>query len=754
MKLKGTVTHIFAEKKSGFKIIVIDVRDIKSIEPDKRNPDFPGSVTVLGMLKGVKEDYVVEVTGKWEKRRNGNYFPWQFKATDYVVCEFETPVLMQRFLSSLKSAGPETARRIMRIFPDPQKAIEENPTALAGIGGISSERAARIRAEFLEEKEKRSLATFLHRYGFKAETVNAISAELGNDAMKIVKSDPYCLYEKGFASFKMCDRIGNDCGITPCAMCRMKCLVRAVLKTKAGAKCHTFLPADLLTEECNAFLKENAAIESAVTKERFETVLHNLAAGGTVVYESGRYYHPDRYKNERDTAEILLRRIGHRSRYADVSEDVLNDCISAAQYEIGITLDETQRNAVITAIRNSTTVITGSPGSGKTTILNSYIKAVDMLSERLGIPKPEMALAAPTGMASKRMSHSTGREAKTIHKLFDIGYDSLDGESCCRNLSADIIIIDEVSMLDIDTVGYIMRSLSDETVLILVGDVNQIPSIGPGNVLADIIESECIPVVRLEHSYRLGGRKTILENAKRINAGNEELIRNRQDFVFYSVKDKPSDRECLRLCRAVERIFCEEYLSGGQNPYRVQVISPLKSKTAASVDELNTVLQKIANPEINGDEQIKVGRALFRKGDKVMQISNNYDKGVYNGDVGRITQVSKRKYVVQVDFQGVSVEYSVAELEQLKHAFATTVHKVQGGEYPVVIMVITGFHSMMLIRNLFYTGVTRAKERMIIVGDEDAVRYAIRNTKGTKRFSALCGLLKRKNENERIKEQP
>ena len=247
MKLKGTVTHIFAEKESGFKIIVIDVRDIKSIEPDKRNPDFPGSVTVHGMLKGVKEDYVVEVTGEWEKRRNGNYFPWQFKAADYIVCEFETPVLMQRFLSSLKSAGPETARRIMRIFPDPQKTIEENPTALTGIGGISSERAARIRAEFLEEKEKRSLAAFLHRYGFKAETVNAISAELGNDAMKIVKSDPYCLYEKGFASFKMCDRIGNDCGLAPYATCRMKCLVRAV-KTVAQTAAATIGTSAMLSQ--------------------------------------------------------------------------------------------------------------------------------------------------------------------------------------------------------------------------------------------------------------------------------------------------------------------------------------------------------------------------------------------------------------------------------------------------------------------------------------------------------------------------
>ena len=325
--------------------------------------------------------------------------------------------------------------------------------------------------------------------------------------------------------------------------------------------------------------------------------------------------------------------------------------------------------------------------------------------------------------------------------MFDIRYDLKINEEA-KAFVSDIVVLDEVSMLDIDIMAYILRVMSVNTGLILLGDVDQIPSIGPGNVLSDIIESGVIPVARLKRSYRHGSRKTILTNATRINAGEENLETNRADFVFLSVPDKTSDKECRRLKAVTERVFCEEFLAGGKDPYRVQVISPLRMKTQASVDELNIVLQKIANPEICDTEQIQHGKVFFRMGDKVMQVSNNYEKGVYNGDVGVIKLVSTEKKRLQVDFQGLLVDYYENEFDQLKHAFATTVHKVQGGEYPVVIMVVTNYHSMMLLRNLLYTGVTRAKQRMILIGDEDAIKYAIRNTKGTKRLSALLQRLR------------
>ena len=741
MNLKGTVTRVFTAKDSGFKILALKVEDLKTIPVEKRNPDYPDSVSVVGLLKGVEENYVIDVVGDWENRPSGQYWPWQFKVSDVTVCEFETPVLMRRFLAEISEVGPELARRIQNVYPNTQEVIEKSPKKLTVIKGITEEKAMRIHRAFLEQKEKRSLAVFLQKFGLKNEDANKISSHYGSNAMKLIREDPYRLCNDNLYPFKLCDRIGKELGIPADAECRLKAALWQVLFFKAGAKGHVYLTLELLITETNAFFKDNAVIACSFSAEQLEKKLKTLTENGMLVQENGKYYHPDRYQNEKDVADILLRRSKSKSRYADASDALVNESIAEAEEEIGIQLDELQREAVVSAIQHSTVVITGGPGSGKTTLLNTYIKAIGKLSKKLRREAPSISLAAPTGMASKRMTASTGREARTIHKMFDIRYDLKINEEA-KAFVSDIVVLDEVSMLDIDIMAYILRVMSVNTGLILLGDVDQIPSIGPGNVLSDIIESGVIPVARLKRSYRHGSRRTILTNATRINAGEENLETNRADFVFLSVPDKTSDKECRRLKAVTERVFCEEFLAGGKDPYRVQVISPLRMKTQASVDELNIVLQKIANPEICDTEQIQHGKVFFRMGDKVMQVSNNYEKGIYNGDVGVIKLVSTEKKRLQVDFQGLLVDYYENEFDQLKHAFATTVHKVQGGEYPVVIMVVTNYHSMMLLRNLLYTGVTRAKQRMILIGDEDAIKYAIRNTKGTKRLSALLQRLR------------
>lgn len=743
MNLKGTVTRIFAEKESGFKILVLSVRDMRGIPSDKRNPGFPGSVTLVGVMKSVQVDYVIEVSGEWENRPSGGYFPWQFKVSDYVVCEFETPALLRKFFAELPCVGAELAGRILALYPNAQEIIEKTPGKLTAIKGITPEKAQQIHKAFLEQKEKKSLNSFLRRYGVKSEEIGEIATNYGSNAIKLIKENPYRLCDDRFLSFRTCDRIGKDLGIAPDAECRLKSAMNYVLNFRAGSKGHTYLTEDMLVEETNLFFHENAAMQCTFTKDTLETRLHNLTANREIIFESGRYYCPERYENEEDVASILRRRAKRKSPYADVDSAILESCLSVAEEDIGFHLDEIQRNAVYSAIRNTTSVITGGPGSGKTTLLNTYIRTLELVAASLRRPKPDIALAAPTGMASKRMAASTGREARTIHKLFDIRYDTSRNREEAKILSADVVVLDEVSMLDIDIMACILRSLNDDTVLILVGDVDQIPSIGPGNVLSDIIESGVVPVARLVHSYRHGSRKTILINSGKINNGDDELVTNRSDFVMVKVADKAVDKDCKRLRAVTERVYNEEFLAGGKDPYRVQVISPLRSKTEASVDELNVSLQRIANPQISETEQLTYGKVIFRKGDKVMQVSNNYDKGVFNGDNGIITLVSVRKKRLQVDFQGLKVEYTEGEFEQLKHAFATTVHKAQGQEFPVVIMVVTNFHSMMLLRNLFYTGVTRAKQRIILIGDEEAVRYAIRNKKGTKRLSALCLKLKK-----------
>lgn len=736
MSIKGIVTRIFVEKDSGFKIVVVSVNDKTKIPADKRNPDFPDSFTAVGMLKGVEKDYVVEFAGEWENRDNGNYWPWQFKVSDYEICEFETPKLMLRFLCELPGVNFELARKMVSTHHNLQKIIEKEPLRLTEINGISKEKALAIQKAFIEQKNEHNLVVFLKRYGLKTEEIKKIASHYGAEAFTIIQSNPYRLCDERIASFKLCDKIGKDLSFEPDDNWRLKSAMNYVLCVKAASKGHTYLTGQMLVEETNEFFRENAVIKSAFTDELLENRLHNLVAENLLIFDNGRYYHPERFANEKKVAEEFIKRAKQGSKFSSASEEIIDECVTIAQKEIGIVLDEVQIAAVRSALFNLTTVITGGPGCGKTTLINVVLRTMELLSEKLGFDKPIISLAAPTGMASKRMSESTGREARTIHKLFDIKYDVFEKDEITQ-VSSDVVVLDEVSMLDIDIMAYIMQSVSTKTVLILVGDVDQIPSIGPGNVLSDIIESEVVPVTRLVRSYRHGSRKTILTNASKINTGDENLVTNRSDFVMYNVVDKASDKDCARLCRATERVFCEEFLAGGKDPYRVQVISPLRSKTKASVDELNVVLQKIANPEVSEKEQIRFGKVIFRKGDKVMQVSNNYDKGVYNGDAGVIKLVSQNQRKILVDFQGHEVEYCEIEFDQLKHCFATTVHKVQGQEYPVVIMVITNFHSMMLLRNLFYTGVTRAKQRMIIIGDEDAVRYAIRNTKGTKRLSAL-----------------
>ena len=742
MNMKGIVTNIFVNKPNGFKIATVSISDARTIPLEKRNPSFPDSITVAGVLKGVEKDYVTEFFGEWERRENGNYWPWQFKVSDYTVCELETPKLLRKFLCDLPGVSEQLAMRIMRYFNNPQDIIVDHPDRLTELKGIDRETAIRIRAAFLDLKEKRNLEAFLRKYGVKQTEAQSILSAYGTKAMEYVKQNPYRLCDEGFLSFHICDKIGQDLNFKADSICRLATAISYVLDIRAGARGHTYLTDTLLIEETNAFFKENAVIEGAISKELLSAKMSELTSHGMIVYDHGKFYHTNRYANETEVASILLHRLKLPSRFSNVSSEVIEQCVDDAEKEVEISLDEVQREAVISGLNHMTSVLTGGPGSGKTTILSVFMLAIEKLCKRLGLDKPIISLAAPTGMATKRMANSSGREAKTVHKLFDIRYDVNEFREEPKTVLSDVIILDEVSMLDIDVMACVMRSVRDDTIMIMVGDVDQLPSIGPGTVLKDIIDFGEIPVTRLKYSYRHGSRKNILENAQRINSGDENLITNRSDFVFIKVSDRANDKECHRLRAVTERVFYEEYMSGGRDMYRVQVISPLRSKTDVSVDSLNNLIQKIANPQIDEEEQITFGKVVFRKGDKVMQTKNNYDKGVCNGDIGEIKLVSVRCNKLLVDFQGLLVEYTANEFEQLKHAYAITVHKSQGSEHPVVIMVMTNYHSMMLVRNLFYTAVTRAKQRLILIGDPEAVKYAIRNTKGTQRLSALCERLK------------
>ena len=292
-------------------------------------------------------------------------------------------------------------------------------------------------------------------------------------------------------------------------------------------------------------------------------------------------------------------------------------------------------------------------------------------------------------------------------------------------------------MLDIDIAAMLLRAIPDKTQILLLGDTNQLPSIGPGEVLAHIINSEFFPIVELRKSFRHGSRRHIFENANRIINGDTKLDISHSDFQFFEVPDLPNDKDCCRLLEKLKKVFFEEYAASGRDAEKIQVLSPLRVKTSVSVDKLNPELQKMVNTALDAEDDIYYGSICFRRNDRVMQVSNNYDKNIFNGDMGVIKLVSAKSGKLLVDFDGTIVEYQQREFDQLKHCFAVTIHKSQGGEYPIVIIPITGYHSTMLMRNLLYTGVTRAKQKLILIGDKNALAYAIQNNQGTKRNSAL-----------------
>ena len=519
---------------------------------------------------------------------------------------------------------------------------------------------------------------------------------------------------------------------------RVDTVLLYVLNEYAGSRGHTFLNRLHLPESCNAFLKDNCEIMGSLNKQHIAGALSRCSAKGNVVIEGDMIYSRQRYDSECVVAGVLASRVGRKSKYSTVSNDIMESCIADIQEELEVELDPLQRAAVEMAVCNQTVILTGGAGCGKTTTLRFIIGVIEKLTKICRLPACEFALAAPTGMAAKRMMTSTDKEAYTIHKLIEYN-PSLPLMTLNEDnpLAYDYVIVDELSMVDIDTMAMLLRAVKDTTQLLFLGDVNQLPSIGPGEVLHDIIGCNLFPVTALKRSFRHGSRKTILDNANKVLEGNTELDLKRSDFQFYEVPDSSEDRNCRRLMKTLLRVYFEEYASSGRQAGRVQVLSPLRTKTSVSVDQINPELQDLVNALIDEEDEIRQGQNRIRKNDCIMQISNNYDKNVFNGDTGIVRMVSQKTGRVQVDYDGTLVEYNSREFDQLKHSFAITIHKAQGNQYPIVIMPITNYHSVLLTRNLLYTALTRAKQKVILVGDKDALAYAIRNIQGIKRNSAL-----------------
>ena len=667
----------------------------------------------------------------------------QFTVASYEIKEPETSVAMEKYLGSgiIKGVGPALSAKIVKKFGDETfNIIEREPERLAEIKGITEKKAIEIGSQFEEKKEFRNAMIFLNQYGVSNALAMKIYKEYGIKVMKIVRENPYRLADDiAGVGFKTADEIALRMGFSPESSMRMKAGISFAL-SMAASNGHTYLLYEDLYEESKRLL--------GISEAEFESDIYELTIERKIVLKEvkgeRRVYNNNLYYMELTVARKLL----DLNAKSENNYKVMEAKVKEVEAKTGIKLGDLQRKAVYEAVESGLVIITGGPGTGKTTTINAIIKLFEMQNM-------EILLAAPTGRAAKRMTETTGMEAQTIHRLLELNGNPEEGGSMRfeRNelnpLEADVIIIDEMSMVDIYLMYSLLKAVTVGTRLILVGDVNQLPSVGPGKVLKDIISSEKFNVVRLSEIFRQAAESDIITNAHKINAGQSIRLDNKsKDFFMLSMSSS------IQIQRALVSLIAEKlppYVDATK--YDIQVLTPSR-KGELGVENLNKILQQYINPPAPGKREKQWGEVIFRENDKVMQIKNDYQmewkivtkkgltikegSGVFNGDCGIIREINEFAGTVTVEFdEGKIVEYTGATLEELELAYAITIHKSQGSEYPAVIIPLLNAPRPLLNRNLLYTAVTRARKCVTIVGSENSVNEMIQNESEMKRNSGL-----------------
>ena len=667
----------------------------------------------------------------------------QFTVASYEIKEPETSVAMEKYLGSgiIKGVGPALSAKIVKKFGDETfNIIEREPERLAEIKGITEKKAIEIGSQFEEKKEFRNAMIFLNQYGVSNALAMKIYKEYGIKVMKIVRENPYRLADDiAGVGFKTADEIALRMGFSPESSMRMKAGISFAL-SMAASNGHTYLLYEDLYEESKRLL--------GISEAEFENDIYELTIERKIVLKEvkgeRRVYNNNLYYMELTVARKLL----DLNAKSENNYKVMEAKVKEVEAKTGIKLGDLQRKAVYEAVESGLVIITGGPGTGKTTTINAIIKLFEMQNM-------EILLAAPTGRAAKRMTETTGMEAQTIHRLLELNGNPEEGGSMRfeRNelnpLEADVIIIDEMSMVDIYLMYSLLKAVTVGTRLILVGDVNQLPSVGPGKVLKDIIGSEKFNVVRLSEIFRQAAESDIITNAHKINAGQSIRLDNKsKDFFMLSMNSS------LQIQRALVSLIAEKlppYVDATK--YDIQVLTPSR-KGELGVENLNKILQQYINPPAPNKREKQWGEMIFRENDKVMQIKNDYQmewkivtkkgltikegSGVFNGDCGIIREINEFAGTVTVEFdEGKLVEYTGATLEELELAYAITIHKSQGSEYPAVIIPLLNAPRPLLNRNLLYTAVTRARKCVTIVGSENSVNEMIQNESEMKRNSGL-----------------
>ena len=729
----GYVSHIvYRNSDNGYTVFHIEHDD--------------GEVTCVGSLNYINEGELLEIQGEYV---NHNVYGKQLKISHYKVKEPEDIVSIERYLGSgaVKGVGAALAGRIVKKFKeDTFRIIEEEPERLAEIKGISERKAQEIASQLEEKKDMRKAMIYLQKYGISTKLAAKIYQYYGMKVYKVLEENPYQLADniEGIG-FKTADEIASKIGIHTDSDYRIRSGLFYTLQQAVGEG-HVYLPQNILLRRANALL--------GVDLEDIEKYIMDLCIERKTVMkevdEEIRIYPAHYYYLELNTAKML----NDLDIDCQMPEDMMEKRLKRVEQKEKIELDPMQHRAVIEAIKHGLLILTGGPGTGKTTTINTMIQFFE--SEGMSI-----LLAAPTGRAAKRMTEATGYEAQTIHRLLEVSGNPEEENSVggfLRNrenpLETDVVIIDEVSMVDIFLMKSLLRALVPGMRLILVGDVNQLPSVGPGNVLRDMIYSDAFPVVRLEKIFRQAAESDIIMNAHRINAG--EMVEPRpgsRDFLFIK-RDNPGNIIGATITLLKDKL--PNYVNSSTRD--IQVLTPMR-KGLLGVEQLNAALQEALNPPDPSKQELTVGSFILREGDKVMQIKNNYQMewkvlnsyrmpldegvGVFNGDMGIVREINSYTERITVEFEeGRRVEYEFKQAEELELAYAVTIHKSQGSEYPAVILPLLGGPRMLMNRNLLYTGVTRAKSCVCIVGSVHTFQEMIANEQEQKRYSGLKDRIK------------
>ena len=737
----GYIDHIiFRNEENGYTVMVV------------KNSENEEELTCVGSFPAVSQGTTIQASGIYTHHP---VYGKQFQISSFVEKIPEDTYAMERYLGSgaIKGIGAALAARIVRRFGnDTIRIVEEEPERLAEVKGISEKKAREIAAQVTEKTEMRKAMIFLQKYGISLNLGAKIYQKYKDSLYTVLQENPYRLAEDiSGVGFKIADEIAARIGIHADSDYRIRSGMLYTL-LQASGEGHTYLPKDQLFARCAKLLGVD---ESYMEKHLMDMLLDRKLVmqekkGEKIIYPSQYYY------LELNTARMLC----ELNICCPEDENIVEKRIASIEKETGTVLDEMQKKAVTEAAGHGLFILTGGPGTGKTTTINAIIR----FFEGEGA---ELRLAAPTGRAAKRMTEATGYEAQTIHRLLELNGMPEDDrntgavhfERNAQNpLEADVIIIDEMSMVDIHLMHSLLLAITAGTRLILVGDENQLPSVGPGNVLRDIIHSGCFPVIELTKIFRQASESDIVVNAHKINRGEPVEIHNKsRDFFFLKRYDADM---IIRVVIALIQDKLPRYVNA--RPFEIQVLTPMR-KGLLGVERLNQMLQRYLNPQDGSKKEKTLGDRLFRQGDKVMQIKNDYQMewevrgrygipvekgiGVFNGDTGILREINEFAETAEVEFEdGRFATYSFKQLEELELAYAITIHKSQGSEYPAVILPVLSGPQMLLNRNLLYTAVTRARKCVTVVGSEETFAEMIRNEKQQKRYSALDERIRELNE--------